>query len=144
VQAAQAAGPRPPEPVYSILTLASIVEREVPRDPDRAIVCGIFYNRLAKGMPLQTDVTVLYGLNKLQGPMTEPDKQKDTPYNTYVHPGLPPSPVSNPGTASIGACLNPQKTDYYYFFSDAHGVTRYAKTYAEHQQQQLQYGVSPG
>ena len=143
-QAGQPAGPRPAEPIYTIVTLASIVEREVSRDPDRAIVCGVFYNRLAKGMPLQTDVTVLYGLNKVQGPMTEPDKQKDTPYNTYLHPGLPPSPVSNPGTASIGACLNPQKTDYYYFFSDAHGVTRYAKTYAEHQQQQLQYGVSPG
>ena len=142
-QAGQPAASRPAESVFSIVTLASIVEREVSRDPDRAIICGIFYNRLAKGMPLQTDVTVLYGLNKLQGPLTEPDKQKDTPYNTYLHPGLPPGPVSNSGMASINACLAPQKTDYYYFFSDAHGITRYAKTYAEHQQQQQQYGVAP-
>lgn len=143
-QAAQAANGRPAESVYNIVTLASIVEREVTKDPDRAIVCGIFYNRLARNMALQDDVTVLYGLNKLQGPLTDQDKQKDTPYNTYLHPGLPIGPISNPGAASINACLNPQKTDYYYFFADAQRVTRYAKTYAEHQQQQRQYGLAPG
>src|SRR5262245_36326575 len=72
-QAAQATADRPAESVFAIVTLASIVEREVRKDPDRAIVCGIFYNRLARSMPLQDDVTVLYGLGKLQGPLTEPD-----------------------------------------------------------------------
>jgi UPF0755 protein len=143
-QMAQATPARPAEPLYAIVTLASIVEREVTRDPDRAIVCGIFYNRLALGMALQDDVTVLYGLGKLQGPLTQQDKQKDTPFNTYLHVGLPAGPISNPGLASVGACISPQKTAYYFFFADAHGVTRYARTYAEHQQQQQQYGLAPG
>ncbi len=143
-QAGQATATRPAESLYNIVTLASIVEREVTQDPDRALVCGIFYNRLARGMPLQDDVTVLYGLNKLQGPLTDADKQKDTPYNTYIHKGLPVGPISNPGMATINACINPQKSDYYFFFSDAHGVTRYARTFAEHQQQQQQYGLAPG
>ena len=143
-QASQPTAVRPAESLYAIITLASIVEREVTKDPDRAIVCGIFYNRLASGMALQDDVTVLYGLNKLQGPLTDQDKQTDTPFNTYLHIGLPAGPISNPGLASINACLNPQKTAYYFFFADAHSVTRYAKTYAEHLQQQQQFGVAPG
>jgi UPF0755 protein len=142
--AGQPAPGRPAETLYSIVTLASIVEREVTKDPDRAIVCGIFYNRLAGRMALQDDVTVLYGLDKLQGPLTDQDKQKDTPFNTYLHPGLPAGPISNPGLASINACITPQKSDYSFFFADAKGVTRYAKTYAEHLRQQQQYGLAPG
>jgi UPF0755 protein len=143
-QMAQAVPGRPAETVYNVITLASIVEREVTKDPDRAIVCGIFYNRLAIHMALQDDITVLYGLNKLQGPLTDQDKQKDTPYNTYLHPGLPVGPISNPGLASINACVNPQKSNYYYFFADLHGVTRYAATYADHLRQQAIYGLAPG
>jgi len=143
-QAAQATPNRPAESVYAIVTLASIVEREVRKDPDRAIVCGIFYNRLAKGMALQDDVTVLYGLDKLQGPLTEPDKQKDTPYNTFLHTGLPAGPISNPGLATISACVNPQKSPNMYFFADAKGETHYARTFAEFQQQQQQFGLAPG
>ena len=143
-QAAQATANRPAESVYAIVTLASIVEREVRKDPDRAIVCGILYNRLVSKMALQDDVTVLYGLDKLQGPLTEADKQHDTPYNTYLHPGLPAGPISNPGSATVNACLNPQKSQFLYFFADAKGETRYARTYAEHQQQQQQFGLAPG
>lgn len=142
-EAAQAVPGRPAESLYDIIRLASIVEREVTKDPDRAIVCGIFYNRLAIKMALQDDVTVLYGLDKLQGPLTDVDKQKDTPYNTYLHPGLPVGPISNPGLASINACIKPQKSDYLFFFADAQKVTRYAKTYAEHLRQQQQYGLAP-
>ncbi|HKF78970.1 MAG TPA: endolytic transglycosylase MltG [Candidatus Dormibacteraeota bacterium] len=142
-QAGQATPVRPPETIFAMVTLASIVEREVTKDPDRAIVCGIFYNRLAKGMALQDDVTVLYGLGKLQGPLTDQDKQKDTPFNTFLHPGLPAGPISNPGLASINGCLNPQKTSYYYFFADTNRITRYAQTYAEFQQQQQRYGLAP-
>ena len=142
-QAAQATSARPATSIYDIVRLASIVEREVTKDPDRAIVCGIFYNRLAIHMALQDDVTVLYGLDKLQGPLTDVDKQKDTPYNTYLHPGLPVGPISNPGLASINACINPQKSDYLFFFADANKVTRYAKTLAEHNRQQQQYGLAP-
>ena len=143
-QAAQATPSRPAESVYAIVTLASIVEREVRKDPDRAIVCGILINRLNIRMALQDDVTVLYGLGKQQGPLTDQEKQQDTPFNTYVHPGLPAGPISNPGTAAINACLNPQKTQYLFFFADAKGETRYARTYAEHQQQQQQFGLAPG
>jgi UPF0755 protein len=143
-QIAQAAPARPAESLFAIITLASIVEREVTRDPDRSIVCGIFYNRLAQGMALQDDVTVLYGLGKLQGPLTDQDKATNTPFNTYLHPGLPAGPISNPGLSAINACVNPQKSSYYYFFADAKGVTRYARTYAEHQRQQQQYGLAPG
>ena len=142
-QAAQATAARPAVSPYDLVRLASIVEREVTKDPDRAIVCGIFYNRLANRMALQDDVTVLYGLDKLQGPLTDQDKQKDTPYNTYLHTGLPAGPISNPGLASISACVSPQKTDYMYFFADAQKVTRYARTYAEHLRQQQQYGLAP-
>jgi UPF0755 protein len=142
-QAAQATAARPAESIYDIIRLASIVEREVTKDPDRAIVCGIFYNRLASKMALQDDVTVLYGLDKLQGPLTDVDKQKDTPYNTYLHPGLPAGPISNPGLASINSCISPQKTTYLFFFADANKVTRYARTYAEHLRQQQQYGLAP-
>jgi UPF0755 protein len=144
---AQMAAPtsvRPAESVYRIVTLASIVEREVRKDPDRAIVCGIFYNRLNAGMALQDDVTVLYGVGKSVGPLTDQDKAKDTPFNTYLHTGLPAGPISNPGLATINACINPQKSDYSFFFADAQGTTRYAKTYAEHLRQQAQYGLAPG
>jgi UPF0755 protein len=143
-QMAQPVPGRPAESLYSIIVLASIVEREVTKDPDRAMVCGIFYNRLARGMALQDDVTVLYGLGRLQGPLSDADKQKDTPFNTYLHPGLPAGPISNPGLATINACITPQKTDFYFFFADAQGVTRYARTYAEHLQQQQRYGLAPG
>ncbi|TMC05799.1 MAG: endolytic transglycosylase MltG [Chloroflexi bacterium] len=141
-QLAQAAPGRPVESLYNVVTLASIVEREVTKDPDRAIVCGIFYNRLAIHMALQDDITVLYGLNK-PAPLTDVDKQKDTPYNTYLHPGLPAGPISNPGLASINACVTPQKTNYLFFFADANKITRYATTYAEHLRQQQQYGLAP-
>lgn len=141
---AQPAPGRPAESPFTLITLASMVEREVAKDPDRAIVCGIFYNRLASHMLLEDDPTVLYGLDKPQGPLTDQDKKKDTPYNTYLHPGLPAGPISNPGLASINACISPQKTDYLFFFSDANRVTRYAKTFAEHLKQQQQYGVAPG
>jgi UPF0755 protein len=142
-QLAQPAPGRPAESMYNVITLASIVEREVTKDPDRAIVCGIFYNRLSMHMALQDDITVLYGLNKLQGPLTDQDKQRDTPYNTYLHPGLPAGPISNPGMASINACVTPQKSDYLFFFADANKVTRYAKTYADHLAQQQRYGLAP-
>jgi UPF0755 protein len=143
-QAAQAGAGRPAESVYNIVTLASMVEREVRQDPDRSIVCGIFYNRLAIGMALDDDPTLLYGLDKPQGPLTDADKQKDTPYNTYLHPGLPAGPISNPGLAAINACINPQKSAYRYFFSDAKGVTRYATTLAQFEQEKQQYGLAPG
>lgn len=144
-EAAQPQPARPAESLWNIVVLASIVEREVNRDPDRAIVCGIFYNRLAAGMALGSDPTVLYGLGQARGPLTQQQlEDASNLYNTRVHTGLPPGPISNPGLASINACVNPQKTPYLYFFDDAKGVTRYARTYYEFQQLIQQYGPVGG
>jgi UPF0755 protein len=141
-QAAQAAPGRPAESLYAIVTLASMVEREVNQDGDRPVVCGIYYNRLTRSMPLQVDATVLYGLGKWKTAITDVDLAKDTPYNTYLHRGLPPGPISNPGLASIKACIAPQKSDYLFYFADPKGVTHYARTQTEFLQQQRQFGVS--
>jgi UPF0755 protein len=141
-QMTQAAPGRPAENLWDVLILASIVEREVNKDPDRAVVCGIFYNRLAAGITLGSDVTVLYGLGQTTGQLTDAQlADPANPYNTRVHRGLPPGPISNPGLASIQACVSPQPSPYYYFFVDKGGTTRYAKTLAESNQQQVQYGV---
>ena len=141
-QVGQAAPGRPAESLYAIVTLASMVEREVNQDGDRPVVCGIYYNRLARGMPLQVDATVLYGLGKWKAAVTDVDLARDTPYNTYLHKGLPPGPISNPGLASIKACIAPQKSDYLFYFADPKGVTHYARTQTEFLQQQRQFGVS--
>jgi UPF0755 protein len=141
-QVAVATPARPAQSLYATVTLASIVEREVAKDQERATVCGILYNRLASGMLLQDDITVMYGLGKTDPTVTLADLQKDTPYNTYLHKGLPIGPVSNPGLASIQACANPQKTAFYYFFADPKGVTHYARTDAEFEQQKRQFGVA--
>jgi UPF0755 protein len=141
-QVGQAVAGRPAETLWNVVVLASIVEREVNKDPDRAIACGIFYNRLAAGISLGSDVTVLYGLGQTQGQPT--DAQLNDPanrYNTRVHRGLPPGPISNPSLASITACATPQKSPYYYFFVDKGGTTRYARTSVEFQQQVNQYGL---
>lgn len=143
-QIGQAVPGRPAETLYNVITLASIVEREVTKEPDRSIICGIFYNRLGIHMALQDDITVLYGLNRQSGALSDQDKQTDTPYNTYLHPGLPVGPISNPSMDSINACISPQKSNNFYFFADAKGVTRYAATYAEHLREQQLYGLAPG
>jgi UPF0755 protein len=137
-QAAQATASRPAESVYDIVILASIVEREVNRDPDRARVCSVYYNRLADGTLLQVDATVLYGQGKITG---QPDTTADTPYNTYLHKGLPPGPISNPGLSAIKACLNPEKTDFRFYFTDPKGVTHFQRTGTEFEQQKQQFGV---
>jgi UPF0755 protein len=141
-QIGQPAPGRPAESLWRVVVLASIVEREVNKDPDRAIACGIFYNRLAAGITLGSDVTVLYGLGQTQGQPTDAQlNDSATPYNTRVHRGLPPGPISNPSLASISACAQPQKSAYLYFFVDKGGTTRYARTAAEFQQQVNQYGL---
>ncbi len=138
VQAAQATASRPAESVYNIVILASIVEREANKAPDRPRVCSVYYNRLAEGTLLQVDATVLYGQGKTTG---QPDISSDTPYNTYIHNGLPPGPISNPGLPAIQACLNPEKTDFKFYFTDPKGVTHFQRTGTEFEQQKQQFGV---
>src|SRR5262249_57539165 len=103
---------------------------------------GDYKNGVASDMPLQVDATALYGLGKWQTTITQADLTTDTLYNTYLHKGLPPGPISNPGLAAIKACLNPQKNDYLFYFADTKGVTHYARTQAEFDQQKRQFGVS--
>ncbi len=124
----------------SDLILASLVEREAKQAPDRPIIAGILQNRLRAGWPLQVDATVQYveGTSRCQAtPLNcswwQPpvNTRVSSPYNTYLHPGLPPAPIANPGLASIAAVLHPQVTGYWFYLTGTDGVTRFASTGAE-------------
>ena len=119
------------------VTLASIVERETGKDDERAHVASVFLNRLQKGMRLQSDPTIIYGLFGGDGkpadrPIYRSDLQKETPYNTYVIKGLPPGPIANPGRAALEAVANPWRTKDLYFVADGSGGHAFAETLEEH------------
>ena len=115
------------------LVMASIVEKETGAAADRGKVASVFVNRLKIGMLLQTDPTVIYGLGeKFDGNLRKTDLQTDTPYNTYTRPGLPPTPISLPGMASIQAALNPPATDYLYFVARGNGSSEFSRSLEEH------------
>lgn len=118
------------------LIMASIVEKETGVASERPQVASVFVNRLAKGMPLQTDPTVIYGVTKGQGVLgrglRRSELDRPTPYNTYVIKGLPPGPIANPGRLSIEATLHPAKTDYLYFVADGTGGHAFATNLADH------------
>jgi UPF0755 protein len=124
--------------VHRVVTLASLVERETALDAERPLVASVFENRLAKKMPLMTDPSVIYGLElegRWRGVIHESDLKLDTPYNTYLHAGLPPGPVANPGLRSLRAAIEPAKTKYLYFVAagaDPQGGSRFASTSEEH------------
>ena len=118
-----------------VVTMASLVEKEVHIDSERPLVAGVFENRLAASMPLQTDPAVIYA-SLLRGTWTgvihQSELHSDSAYNTYAYPGLPPGPICNPGVAAIKAALHPAQTDFLYFVADAKGETRFARTLQEH------------
>ena len=115
------------------LTLASIVEKETGAAADRSRIAGVFINRLRAGMPLQTDPTVIYGLGtSFDGNLRKRDLQADTPYNTYLRTGLPPTPIAMPGKAALLAALHPEETKALYFVARGDGSSEFSATLADH------------
>lgn len=118
--------------VHQLLTMASLIEEEATDKADRKTISSVFYNRMKKGMPLQTDPTVLYAQGKHKERVYYKDLEVNSPYNTYKHQGLTPGPIANAGKISIEAALEPAKTDYYYFLAAADGKIIFSKTLKEH------------
>lgn len=115
------------------LTLASLVEKETGRAQDRALIAGVFINRLRAGMLLQTDPSVIYGLGaQFDGNLRKRDLQSDTPYNTYTRAGLPPTPIAMPGRASLLAAVQPEPTKALYFVARGDGSSQFSTTLDEH------------
>lgn len=118
---------------YEALIVASLVEKEAQLSTERPLIAGVIINRLNKGMLLQIDPTVVYGMgSRYQGKIFKSDLTADTPYNTYVHKGLPPTPIAMPSMASIQAALHPVKHDFYYFVAKGDGSHQFTATLPEH------------
>ncbi|MFZ1546558.1 MAG: endolytic transglycosylase MltG [Candidatus Nitrotoga sp.] len=123
----------PLKSTYEALILASIVEKETGQASDRGMIAAVFINRLRKGMPLQTDPTVIYGLGEhFDGNLRKRDLLADTSYNTYTRAGMPPTPIALPGLASIQATLHPASTDALYFVARGNGSSQFSNTLNEH------------
>lgn len=120
--------------IRTLVIKASLVEKEAKLDEDRPIIAGVFENRLKIDMPLQCDATVQYELGYAKFPLLFADLKIESPYNTYLHFGLPPGPIGNPGVESIKAVLNPAVNEYLFFVADKDGKYYYTKTFEEHQQ----------
>jgi UPF0755 protein len=125
---------------YEALILASIVEKETGRPADRPLVAAVFVNRLRKGMLLQADPTVIYGVGgAFDGNLRKRDLQTDTPYNTYTRTGLPPTPIAMPGLPALAATLNPPQSDVLYFVSRGDGTSYFSRTLGEHERAVTKY-----
>lgn len=118
---------------YEALVMASIVEKETGTEADRRMIAGVFVNRLKRGMLLQTDPTVIYGMgDKYNGNIRKRDLETDTPYNTYTRTGLPPSPIALPGAAALAAAFNPAQTDALFFVSRGDGSSEFSSNLNDH------------
>lgn len=115
------------------VTVASLVEREAKIDSDRPLIAGVIYNRLRINMPLQVDATIEYALPQHKTELSFGDLKMESPYNSYLHAGLPPTPIANPGHASLEAAFHPAPTDALYYVYCGNGHHVFAKTLAEHQ-----------
>jgi UPF0755 protein len=136
---AQAWTQRSPQSVLKtpeeVLILASIVEKETGKAADRTLIASVFQNRLRVGMPLQTDPTVIYGIGeRFDGNLRKVDLQTDTPFNTYMRPGLPPTPIAMPGKASLLASVQPAPGNFLYFVAKGDGGSHFSGTLGEHNQ----------
>ncbi|MEN6441117.1 MAG: endolytic transglycosylase MltG [Syntrophobacter sp.] len=120
--------------LHQLVTLASIIEKEAVVDSERAVIAGVFYNRLKIDMPLQSDPTAVYDIPSFTGPITSAHLGRQSPYNTYRIKGLPPGPICNPGSKSLMAALYPEKVPYLYFVSNNDGTHHFSVTVDEHRQ----------
>lgn len=125
--------------LHDVMIMASIVEKEAAGDSDRAVVAGILWKRFDTGLALQVDAPFLYILGKESSELTRADLAINSPYNTYRNKGLPPTPIGNPGLASIKASIHPQTSPYLYYLHDKDGMIHYASTYKEHQKNIAKY-----
>ena len=125
---------------YEALILASIVEKETAVEGERARIAGVFTKRLRKGMRLQTDPTVIYGMGEqYKGNITKADLRRNTPYNTYTRQGLPPTPIAMPGRASLEAVMHPDETGDLFFVARGGGRHYFSKTYKEHKKAVIKF-----
>jgi UPF0755 protein len=125
---------------YQALVMASIVEKETGQKSERAMIAGVFINRLKMGMLLQTDPTVIYGMGeKYDGKIRKKDLETDTPYNSYTRAGLPPTPIALPGVQSLNAALGPAKTDALYFVARGDGTSKFSGNLTDHNKAVNQY-----
>jgi len=118
--------------LHELVTVASMVEKEAVADFERPRIAGVFYNRLKRKMPLQSDPTAVYYLSGFSGPISKSHLKRPSPYNTYQHQGLPAGPICNPGAKSLKAALYPEKVSYLYFVSNRDGTHQFSETLAEH------------
>lgn len=125
--------------LFQVITMASLIEKEVPTSEDRKIVSGILWKRFLANYPLQVDATITYLTGKNSTKITQDDLWIDSKYNTYRNPGLPPGPIANPGIDAIEAALNPEKSPYWFYISASDGTTIFSKTFAEHKQAKQKY-----
>lgn len=132
--------------IFEIVTMASLIEKEVAGDQDRALVSGILWKRLAAGIPLQVDATLVYIRNqepetgnRTTGGISPADKKVDSPYNTYRYAGLPRSPIANPGLSAIRAAISPRASPYLYYLSAPDGRTIFSRTLEEHNTAKAKY-----
>jgi UPF0755 protein len=126
-------------PLSEDVIMASIIEREANDTADRQMIAGVLWNRIARGMPLQSDVTLQYTLPKADSQLTMADLQSSSPYNTYVNKGLPPGPIGSPSLDSLLAAVTPTKSDYLYYLADKNGVTYYCATFACQEANEREY-----
>ena len=122
--------------MHDIVTIASLIEREAQRDDERARIAGVIYNRLNNSSEfpyLQVDASVLYGLGRTGGKLSDEDLKSDSEYNLYNHEGLPPGPICNPGYASLYAASHPEDNNYYYYVAMPDGSHLFASSYEEHE-----------
>jgi UPF0755 protein len=129
---------------HEVVTLASIIEKETSDPSERPLIASVFYNRLKRGMRLETDPTVIYGIKDFDGNLTRKHLEAPGPYNTYLNKGLPPGPIANPGKQAIEAALFPAQTDYLFFVSKNNGSHQFSSNLVDHNRAVQHYQLGPG